>query len=90
MTPEQVEEAVKIACQSLKERLFIWDEVPGYAHARIFEPIKVYSRVRGVLERDGDRLLYDGDGQLVPTFGGSAAGFNIYDDKKGARLIAKA
>jgi hypothetical protein len=90
VTPEQLEEAVKIACESLKERRYIWDNVPGYAHARMFGPIKVYSRIRGVLERDGDRLLYDGDGKLVPTFGGSPVGFNIYDDEKGGRLIAKA
>jgi hypothetical protein len=94
MTSEQVAEAIQLAYQSLKRDSFFWaSEVPGYVHVRMFEPLKIVSRIHGgdVVERDGLKLLYDSDGRLVPRLGGRPGDFdNVYDDDKAEPLIAKA
>ena len=43
--------------------------------------------------QDGEQLVKDSAGQLSPTMSGSVPGnnwYSIYDDEKGAQLIAKA
>jgi len=93
VTTENVSKAIQIAYDSLKRHSFYWDSVvPGYIDARMAEPIKLYSRTKGaeVIERDGFQLVSRVDGQLVPRFGGAKGFDNVYDDEKGARLIARA
>src|SRR5688572_15496472 len=94
MTSKKIAEAARLAYQSLKIKSFFWDsEVPGYAHAKMFEPRKILTAIRcaNVVERDGCQLLHDGEGRLVPRLGKRPDGlYNIYDDHKAERLIAKA
>jgi hypothetical protein len=65
---------------------------PEHEEAWSWERMVVLSIVpiQTVVEREGEHLVYDGDGSLIPQFGliGNLAG--IYDDDKGEQLIAKA
>lgn len=96
MKPEDVTDAIELAEASLKqdEQYLRRSERSGYEQALSWEELINCLEVRGPpVERDDQRLVYDKDGNLVPTMSGSFPAinwYNIYDDEKGERLIARA
>jgi len=96
MTPEQIDDALELAYESLKQDLQYWQAktAPDYEMAHRWEQLTVCSEVRGeeVIACGDDYLVYDPIGQLVPRFGGGPGydRHSIYDDEKGELLIAKA
>ena len=91
MKPQDVADAIELAYESLKGRPRIWRE-DGGEFALAIQGLRVSSETSGpVVERDGCWLVYDGDGNLVPTMSGrDPSNPLIYDDEEGAYLIARA
>jgi len=87
-------EAIEIACDHYKKHGRSSSELgrPEHEEAWSWERMVVLSIVpiQTVVKREGQHLVHDRDGSLIPQFGivGSLAG--IYDDGKGKQLIAKA
>ena len=95
MTPEKVSHAVQVAYRSLKfwsEDWEFWRKAGGYLHAELIAAASVRLILPGaeVIERNGYEVLYDLDGQLVPKLAQYPEGPAIYDDVKGAAMVAKA
>ena len=94
MTPEKVSHAVQVAYRSLKfwsEDWEFWRKAGGYLHAELIAAASVRLILPGaeVIERNGYEVLYDLDGQLVPKLAQYPEGPAIYDDVKGAAMVAK-